>query len=283
MLFLERGDKLPTVAAMQSLLNARIGNSLRVDGDYGPITEMAVKNFQQMTGCSGPSGKVDNLTWFRLNRSANLTVVDTVDICDPGMMEGLENVRNFNKNIMATDSMSSAVVLGCMSNAVEDIVKQITTQNSAKSIVLLRFDGHGNVAVQGVGIGHGVDDIIPNAPDKLSKEQDLVSLLAHKYSSISGGKKGLKYVKEFIKRLKPLFSSYGSIEFHGCQIAKEAEGRRFLHEISDITGVPVTASVVEQFKVKMHRFFGPYVTACPGGKDLGRWAASRPVMHMSLP
>jgi Putative peptidoglycan binding domain/Domain of unknown function (DUF4347) len=283
MIFLQRGDKLPTVAAMQSLLNARIGNSLRVDGYYGPVTQTAVKNFQQMTGCSGPSGIVDNLTWFRLNRSANLTVVDIVDICDPGMMEGVDRVKKFNHNSMASESMSSAVVLGCMSNAVEDIVNQVTAQNSAKSVVLLRFDGHGNVAVQGTGIGHGVDDIIPNAPKNLSHDQEMVSSLVHRYSSISGGQKGLKYVKEFILRLKPLFSSHGSIEFHGCQIAKGAEGVQFLHEISDITGVPVTASVVKQFKVKMHRFLGHYITACPDGKDLACWAASRPVAYMSLP
>ena len=279
MIFLQRGDRLPTVAVVQTLLNARMGG-LRVDGYLGPLTEKAISHFQRTTMCSGGSGKIDNATWQRLNRIVDLSVVDAVDICHPNVDKSLKEAQEYNKNAMA---------IGCMSNATEAVINQIVNQNNTGSVVLVRFIGHGAAGIQAIGMGRGVpeifgDDVVKkNGKIKLTDEQNEISKLVHRYSTISGSEKGLKYVQKYLALLVPVFSPFGSIEFHGCHISAGKEGLKFLREISDLIQVPVSASTATQHMGHNKRFSGPIRSAFPGGTDLQRWAAALPKFNMSIP
>jgi N-acetyl-anhydromuramyl-L-alanine amidase AmpD len=53
------------IAAIQKWLNAW-GANLKVDGDFGPNTEAAVKDFQKKQGLSPVTGAVGPKTWYRL-------------------------------------------------------------------------------------------------------------------------------------------------------------------------------------------------------------------------
>lgn len=61
---LKRGAKGPDVTRLQERLNAH-GASLRVDGEFGPGTEQAVRQFQQAKGLEA-DGKVGARTWAAL-------------------------------------------------------------------------------------------------------------------------------------------------------------------------------------------------------------------------
>lgn len=59
-----RGDDVFPVRSLQQLLRAR-GHTLAVDGIFGPVTEAAVKAFQQSNGLAA-DGIVGPLTWPKL-------------------------------------------------------------------------------------------------------------------------------------------------------------------------------------------------------------------------
>jgi peptidoglycan hydrolase-like protein with peptidoglycan-binding domain len=60
----KRGDRVFPVRPLQQLLRAR-NHSVAVDGIFGPLTEGAVKAFQQSKGL-GADGIVGPLTWPKL-------------------------------------------------------------------------------------------------------------------------------------------------------------------------------------------------------------------------
>ncbi len=62
---LRRGNNGNAVKAVQTLLNAKRGAGLLVDGDFGPGTEAAVKSFQSHAGLSA-DGVVGPTTWKNL-------------------------------------------------------------------------------------------------------------------------------------------------------------------------------------------------------------------------
>lgn len=80
---LRRGDKGPEVKELQAALNSlgyrnQYGNSLSVDGSFGPRTEAAVENLQEdqdleVDGICGP------LTWGKIDDLLSLSHVVTVD------------------------------------------------------------------------------------------------------------------------------------------------------------------------------------------------------------
>ncbi len=64
---LAQGDKGPAVAALQAALHARkyaIG-AAGIDGDFGPATEAAVKNYQSQNALEA-DGEVGSMTWAKL-------------------------------------------------------------------------------------------------------------------------------------------------------------------------------------------------------------------------
>ena len=60
----KRGDEIFPVRSLQDLLRAR-NHPVGVDGIFGPLTEAAVKAFQQGNGL-GADGIVGPLTWPKL-------------------------------------------------------------------------------------------------------------------------------------------------------------------------------------------------------------------------
>lgn len=60
----QKGDHVFPVRSLQQLLRAR-NHPVAVDGIFGPLTESAVKSFQQGAGLAA-DGKVGRLTWPKL-------------------------------------------------------------------------------------------------------------------------------------------------------------------------------------------------------------------------
>jgi hypothetical protein len=276
MITVKQGDKLPTVAVVQMLLNARRDNPIIVDGDFGSITQKAVRDFQRMTDCSAITGRVDIATWHRLNQGINMAIEDVIDVTDPLLLQDLRALESFHCSI---------IVMGGMTNAVEQAISLIVSKVAKGSLVLLRFNGHGNNGRQVVGAGRGWIDMFgtpkPVDPRKIKPEQATAIQLMMDYSLISY--KGLKFIKDFLARLKPCFSPYGSIEFHGCSIAGGSDGKPFLKEVSQIVGVPATGSLTKQHVGKVGHFEGITFTGCPDGISLEDWSANLPELNMSLP
>jgi Putative peptidoglycan binding domain len=276
MINLRIGDHLPTVATVQILLNARRNNHIVVDGDFGSITYNAVKDFQRMTGCSSVSGRVDPATWNRLNLGMNLATEDIIDITDPLLLKDLDELQRLK---------CSTIAVGGMSNAVEQVINLIVNKIPNGSLLVLRFNGHGNHGRQVVGAGRGWVDMfgtpMPIDPRKIKPWEATAIQQIKDYSLISY--RGLKYIKNYLIRLKPCFSPYGSIEFHGCSIAGGADGKPFLKAVSQIVGVPAVGAAAKQYVGHVGRFDGMTFTGCPNDLTLKDWAANLPKLNKSLP
>jgi len=67
---LRRGSQGDEVADLQTILNARYGADLEVDGNFGKATEAAVKAFQKANGLTA-DGVVGTKTWKALGVSGN--------------------------------------------------------------------------------------------------------------------------------------------------------------------------------------------------------------------
>ena len=62
---LRRGSKGQHVGGLQGILNGKAGQGLKLDGDFGPATERAVRNWQRFFGL-GVDGIVGPQTWKSL-------------------------------------------------------------------------------------------------------------------------------------------------------------------------------------------------------------------------
>lgn len=60
-----KGGRGPEVETLQKLLNVKLGNVLKIDGDFGPATEAVVKRFQ-LENKMLPDGIVGRYTWEKL-------------------------------------------------------------------------------------------------------------------------------------------------------------------------------------------------------------------------
>jgi hypothetical protein len=287
MITVQRGDYLPTVAAVQVLLNARRDIAIPVDGAFGPITQNAVCDFQRMTNCSPVTGRVNNATWNRLNQGVNFIVHDAIDIADPVLLTDLDVIRAYNNH---------SIVIGGMSNSVEQIINTIIRSTVRGTLILVRFDGHGRSGEQFAGFGltsivltamFGAS--VPRNPAETNRRygvdnaNSLRQLFTNTitYSIIS--RESLAAIREFLSRLRPYFSPYGSIEFHGCRVARGAQGRHFMYEVSDIVGVPASGGLVSQSVGTVQSFEGATFTGCPNGLSLREWATNLPGLNTSLP
>lgn len=247
---LMRGDKVPTVAILQKLLN-RAGASLTVDADFGMKTEQAVFAFQRDRGLTIDGG-VDGDDWARLMHTDVLPVVDCIDVFDEVL---------YNSQAKAVvESGGKPLMVGGMSNGLEQIA---TSLGPARLVFLLRFIGHGCAGVQGVSIGRG-GWIEQNGPHG----KPIVHFFGDERSKFK--------VKESKRAdalgLTKIFGPLSSVEMHGCHVASGAVGHQFVTEMARTFGVPVTAGVLSQRSAL--RFDGPTFTAYPSGKD--SWCASLP-------
>jgi len=245
---LQRGDKLPTAAVLQKLLN-RAGAVLNVDGDLGSKTEKALREFQQSRNIA-VDGKTGNDTWTRLMHLDVLPVVDCIDVFDEKIYRGQAQV--------VIDSGGAPIMMGGMSNGLEQAALEL---RDARSIFLLRFIGHGCPGVQGVTIGRGgwYENVggERKADRKVYDHSSIFFLNAPNAGSFG---------------IKQIFGPYSSVELHGCHVASGPVGHKFIRDLATALQVPVTAGINSQRAAL--RFDGPTFTAYPHG--LQAWCASLP-------
>jgi len=244
------GDVEPKVVALQMLLNSNLLREelLEVDGIFGRQTLQSVLDFQKQA-CLKQDGVVGPHTWEALVRNRPFSVIDAVDVTDPGY---------FNDTIpYLRRAGGDPVVVGCLCNGIQEALRQILAKVSAAgSIVALRFHGHGNTAIQSVSDG------IP-APVRSRS-----SLSRNTVAAMQGSLGVLQFY----------FASFGSVEMHGCNVGYGPEGRAFLALLANLWGVPVSAGVGFQREGgwRTFRLEGPVQTAFPRGATLKTWAEGQP-------
>jgi Putative peptidoglycan binding domain len=247
--FLRSGDRIPAVGVAQKLLNARAGSSLVADGDFGSRTATATRDFQRPRALA-VDGVIGQITWGRLKQMTdNLDIVDCVDVFDPSL-----------NNLEAADitrAGGSPILIGGMSNGVEQAVTNIISSVRPGKVFILRFHGHGAQGVAGVSDGHG-------------------DIPGEHFSSIQLS--NWAYMEPIITRLRPIFGPYGCIQFMHCETGGGADGLRMLQNVANATGVPATGGIHTQFGggLRTFRFEGPTRTAFPAGGNLRSWSAARP-------
>lgn len=245
--FLRRGDILPAVGVLQKLLN-RGGSKLKPDGNFGPKTKLAVEQFQRQHRPLVVDGIVGEFTWPRVSTGANLPIIDCVDVCDLASAPERDDIRRVGGN---------PLLIGCMSNGVEEAVREICAAASRRDIFMLRFHGHGSSGDAGISNGEGVEG------------EHLTAIHRSNWARI----------RPIIGRLRFLFGPYGCVQFMHCSTGRGPKGRYLLKLIADELDVPVTAAMVDQWagggQYTFH-FEGPTFTAVPRGLTLQQWCASLP-------
>ena len=265
--YLNRGSRLPTVGVLQKMLNAR-GAHLVVDGVYGSHTFNAVKTFQHNNGLPD-NGVVTGNTWIRLAQEFRLPIVDCVDIFDPSLLN--------NEVSLLRGIGSNPIVYGGLSNGVEQVVNLILN-SGVSNVFLLRFHGHGSPAAAGMGDGHGS---IEEATYDNGVCDTRVTDLSNERSYI--GLRNFSLLGPHLSRLRPIFGTYGCVQFMHCETGQGPQGRALLDLISDRIGVPASAGIETQSGggVNAFKFEGPTVTALPDGRTLSSWSRSLPEFNGS--
>ena len=245
----EQGNILPIVAVVQVLL-ARAGYATKADGNFGAKTRKAVQDFQRDHRPLGVDGSVSVQTWPRLvDREPGFTVLDCIDV-DDGFMGEVNHARRNGGN---------PLVIGGMSNGVEQAITLINGAAANGSVSLLRFHGHGSPGGAGIGAGkweHGDHGNIVG-PGRIAE------------------------IAKLFGRLRGLFSPYGCIQFMHCSTGSGANGTSVLQAVANATGVPATAAIRVQLGggSTTFRYEGPTKTAVPGGGDIKSWAAKLPPLY----
>lgn len=245
----EIGNTLPIVAVVQKLLD-RTGYPLTVDGSFGPNTKAAVRKFQREHRPLADDGSVSVQTWPRLvANDPGFKVLDCIDV-DDGFMGEVNHARKYGGN---------PLVIGGMSNGVEQAITMINGAASPGSVCLLRFHGHGSPGGAGIGAGkweHG----------------DQGNIL---------GPNQIAQIGKLFGRLRGLFSAFGCIQFMHCSTGQGPMGTSVLQSVANATGVPATAAVRVQLGggSTTFRYEGPTKTAVPGGGSIKTWAAKLPVLY----
>ncbi len=274
MILVERGNRLPTVAVVQRLLNEAGTSTSRlvVDGDFGRLTNTAVREFQSKQGLAS-TGIVDPATWRVLSNGTGLSVIDHVDAAEDYHDRG--TYRGYERDLLRTGA--DPIVSYDQSGRLGLLASQIRGHGRPGSVILLRFHGHGGPGVMGVSRGRGG---MPH------QHADSISLFPNDWAA----------VEQHFGPLCNLFAPLGSVELHGCSIAgdvfQDQHGRRrrvlspsgmglgayMLHRLAELFGVPVSAATSPQYSHgrAILRFEGRVLTAFPNGLGtLAKWAAAR--------
>lgn len=274
MLLLRKGDYLPTVALVQSVLNlesARLtGLTVDVTGQFDDATETMVTMFQQKLGLT-PDGVVGPETWNRLRISRRLQVIDHVDAADDyhdsGSYVGYEwDLERVGARPIVSYHESGGLMV---------VADRIMRANTNNRVVLLRFHGHGGPGSMAVTVGRGGEE--------------------YGGSRFSLHHRDWREIDDHFQPLGGIFHPLGSVELHGCNVAGDdyaPDGRRItsssgvgvglylLQRLAQLWGVPVTASPQSQYShgTKILPFEGRTVTVCPDGiEDIGQWAQGKQV------
>lgn len=260
------GDRLPTVSVLQILLSFKLGGGsmLSIDGIFGPRTKAAVVSFQSQFRDLKPDGIVGRLTWLRLFQDTGLKIIDAVDVTDPSLMD--------TEAADLIDAGGSPIITGGMSNGIVDVANRVQqAAQTSGSVVLLRFFGHGAAGAMGFSDGTGVIRWRETVGKKTTKH---VRYIDERVELSSLTPETLPKVQFALGRLTSVFSEFGSVELHGCKVARDAAGRRLLERLADLWRVPVTAGRKTQLAggKSTFRFEGPIYTAVPGNRSLRSWS-----------
>jgi len=248
---LVRGNVLPAVGVLQKLLN-RDGAKLVADGVFGHTTEQAVRAFQQAHRMQ-VSGAVGERTWRQVSVGENLQILDCVDVMDPQYLRrAARDIRRVGGHPM---------LIGGMCNGVEEVVTQILVAARLGTVFLLRFHGHGAAGAQGFSYGHGL----------LRKQ-----LMYGQRADID--LYNFDEVQPVLRQLRPIFSAYGNVEFHGCHVGVGPQGEILLRSVADTLGVPATGGLQMQYfgGLSTFKFEGPTRTFGPNCMMLAEWCRTLP-------
>jgi hypothetical protein len=265
---LRRGDRLPTVAVLQTLLNRQIPDKkLAVDGIFGENTKKAVLDFQKPRGLK-PDGIVGKKTWPRLITATNFKVIDAVDITDPDVLK--------TEGADIKEVGGRPIFTGAICNGIGEVVQRILMRSSSDgSLVLLRFFGHGASANMGISDGEGY------IQDRRGRRTFLEDA-----SRTSITNKNFSDAASTLGRLRFSFGVYSSVELHGCNVSRGVDGRQLMQRLAGLWGVPVSGGTQSQYGggVCTFRFEGPVYTAFPAGHNLRSWSRSLLALpEMSIP
>jgi hypothetical protein len=240
MITLRRGDRLPTVAVLQSYLNQQDSTVefLEVDGIFGKKTERAVHAYR-LQNLLGMGGAVDYAFW-RAVVGREWQIVDSVDRTKPDDLEH-EDLAPYRQTLLEQFGMSRGGRL---------VLHSVARSSRTGEVVLLRFHGHGS-------------------PGNMIVSSGVSSASSFDYT----------YGQDFfdaLRELRSIFAPFGSVEMHGCRVGQGAPGRTLLTGMCNALGVPVTAGVQTQYGggSSTFRFEGRTVTACPGAQPLKVWSSS---------
>jgi hypothetical protein len=201
---------------------------------------------------------VDIPTWNGLIARKGLAVVDAVDITDPSYKSTtIKELRKVG---------GLPIVTGEMCDGVQSVIGKI--REVGDRAVLLRFHGHGSPGWQGISYGSGV---------RFEDESF--------YDECEGSgldSRSLRALGSMIRSLRPFLVGFGSIELHGCAVAKGRRGTRLLQQMATLVGVPVSAGTRDQYDhgAKVFRFEGPVRTAFPRGHTLRSWSRGLPEFYV---
>lgn len=258
---LKYGDRLPTVALVQSLLVAHRFD-VQVDGHFGHDTREAVRAFHQRAHVTPVQDVVIPRTWEALSATSPpraLRVVEQIDGSDAiGMLMCMPRVRCAPGDRPVSQTTSDWVndppwitvnrsVVQVAQPGGETVFNRLATANRARSVDLLRFHGHGLPGHQVLFWGASFDHMTISTPA----------------------------MQATLMRLGTIMRPTGSIELHGCNTGMGASGRRLLQAMANATRVPVSAGRPTQYGgLQSNGFEGAVVTCCPNGRSLADWARS---------
>lgn len=246
MITLRRGNRLPTVAVLQSYLNQHgfSDEYILVDGIFGRQTQAAVAAFERGRHMS-VNGVVRGEDWHRIV-GRDWQVIDSVDLtdfADPRReIRDDEDLAPYGETIVRNYGMT---------NGTPAMIQQVSQRSRPGRVVLLRMHGHGSPGNMVVSSG-----VNGNAASSFNSRY------------------GPGFYRALRDNLRHVFCPFGSVEMHGCRVAAGGSGRALLRGMADALGVPVSAAVRSQLGGgnSTFRFEGPTVTICPGGVSLADWS-----------
>lgn len=278
MILLQIRDTGPCVVALQILLNRHWrATRVLVDGIFGPLTESAVKEFQRQKGLE-PVGIFDWRAWEQLAARDGYNIISANDIYDP-LHQAYAPPELQRSGYIATGGMSGGVL-----QIINDIRQSASRQGS---IVLLRFHGHGRPGLMGVSGGSGsmrdsqgepiYRDVsgqeLPRSQRPTNRWGQLV-MGDHERDQTTISNETFQAIEQQLRTLRSYFTSFGSIELHGCKVGRGPAGRRLLTSIASTLNLPASAGIGQQtFGLRTAlRFEGRVETVYPSGRSLRSWA-----------
>lgn len=243
MIILKRGDKLPTVAVLQSFLNQQPSTHefLQVDGVFGPRTEGAVVRFRDAIHLA--KGKTADYSVWKRVVGEGWQMIDSIDRSDYN-----DPKWDTNEHEMLAPFYQTIVEFFGMSAGTPHVLRTLRRNARPGEVVLLRFHGHGSPGSMVVASGRRAK-----------------SGMAYNFSSGFWAD---------LRRFRGLFAPFGSIEMHGCRVGQGARGHKLLLGMANAVGVPVSGGINSQYggHETTFRFEGPTNTVCPNNEPLKNWA-----------